>query len=927
MVWKTRRTWKRPNDRNRDRWIALSWIDRASRRVTFFRFPDLDSNPVSGAHDMNSSGWSSLLLGTILATVATVPALAQQAGGAATAVVATADSVTPPRATPDMIIDPAAAIAAILDAARPGNAIADETVDRIMTGSIFAVGPGPRTGGLTEIRAPQGGGLGEPKTAPEPKRQAAVTSTEAAAAASQPKPVAADPAPVKPADTTTTPAEATAEPAKPAPEAPKPADAVTAPVPETPKPAETVAAPAPETPKPNDAAEATPAPEAAKPAAAADVPAPEAPKAAEAVPSPEAAKPAEAAAVPAPEAAKPTEAAVAPVAAEAAKPAVASAPAATETAPTPAPAGASYSTASEPVAAKPVDAAPTSVPEKTGSVEASAPVQAPAQTPVAAAAPVAAPAPSPAPASPAPLFSLPIPATAPYATPDAAIAATIATEQAAAALKAALEERQPRAGSTEERADRAALLDFYADRAFLPLFVDARGTTDQARAAMTVIARADRDGLDPKDYAFAPITSGMAPEARAKAEIDVALDVVRLARHLQSGSFDPHRVHDLVTPKPPVTEAREVLERIAGSRDVVATLDAYAPPHEGYRRLKAMLAELRGAKEEPMVMVPAGPLLKPGQKDARVALLRERLGVADVVSDAEVYDPALAEAVKTFQRERGIAANGKVGRETLSALNDEKSGTAARVAEVISNMERWRWLPRDLGELHVIVNVADFHLDVMKDGQSIHHARVIVGKPSNPTPIFSEAMRYVVVNPYWNVPYSIVKKEMIGKAQSTAGGALASGAWEVEVGRHRVDPTTVDWSTVDASKVTIRQRPGGGNALGNIKFLFPNQHAVYLHDTSSRGLFSRDYRALSHGCVRVHEPFSFADAVLSEEPDKLDGARLKKMVGGGEKTISLKQTIPVHITYFTAWVDDGGQLQTRPDLYGHDGRVKRLLGL
>jgi murein L,D-transpeptidase YcbB/YkuD len=829
---------------------------------------------------MKSSGWSSLLMGTILATVAMAPALAQTVETSA-AVVATAETVTPPRAAAAPVLDPAA----VIDAARAGDTIADEAVDRIMTGSIFAVGPGPRTGGLSEIRAPQSGALGEPKVAPEPKRQAAVTVGEAATAVAQPKPVAADPAP-------------------------QPAETVVAPAPEAAKPVEAVAVPASEASKPSDAAEVKPAAEAAKPAEAA------------AVPAPEVTKPAEAAAAPAPVASKPVEAAATP-APEAPKSAVANVPAVAEPAPVAAPAAASYSTASEPVAAKPAVAAPA--PEKTGSVEASAPAQPSATASAAPAAAPAAPAATPAPA--APVFALPVPATVPYATPDAAIAATLAAEQAASALKAALEERQPRAGSAEERADRAALLDFYAERAFLPLFVDARGTTDQARAAMRVIARADRDGLDPKDYAFAPITAGMAPEARAKAEIDVALDVVRLARHLQSGSFDPRRVHDLVTPKPPVTEAREVLERIAGSRDVVAALDAYAPPHEGYRRLKAMLAELRGAKEEPMVMVPAGPLLKPGQKDARVALLRERLGVSDVVSDAEVYDPALADAVKAFQRERGIAANGKVGRETLSALNGENSGTAGRVAEVIANMERWRWLPRDLGELHVFVNVPDFHLDVMKDGQSIHHARVIVGKPSNPTPIFSEAMRYVVVNPYWNVPYSIVKKEMIGKAQSTAGGALASGAWEVEVGRHRVDPTTVDWSTVDASKVTIRQRPGSGNALGNIKFLFPNQHAVYLHDTSSRSLFSRDYRALSHGCVRVHEPFSFADAVLSEEPDQIDGARLKKMVGGGEKTISLKQTIPVHITYFTAWVDDAGQLQTRPDLYGHDGRVKRLLGL
>jgi murein L,D-transpeptidase YcbB/YkuD len=416
--------------------------------------------------------------------------------------------------------------------------------------------------------------------------------------------------------------------------------------------------------------------------------------------------------------------------------------------------------------------------------------------------------------------------------------------------------------------------------------------------------------------------AGLSPEARAKAEITHAATVVRFARHLQTGRFDPNRVHELVTPTPPKTEAREVLDRVAGSTSVAATLAAYAPPHEGYRRLKAMLADLRrAAPEAPMVMVPVGPTLKPGQKDARVALLRERLGVGNVVSDGEVFDPSLADAVKAFQRERGLTPNGAVGRETVSALNGEKTGTGARIADMISNMERWRWLPRELGELHVYVNTADFHLDVMKAGRSIHHARVVVGKPSNPTPIFSDQMRHVVVNPYWNVPYSIVKKEMMGRMQTLGR------SYEVRVGNQLVDPATVDWTTVNAAKVSIRQIPGDFNALGHIKFLFPNQHAVYLHDTSSRGLFAQSYRALSHGCVRVHEPFSFADAVLSEEPDRIDGAKLKKMIGGGEKTINLQRLVPVHITYFTAFVDDAGQLQTRPDIYGHDGRVKHLLGL
>jgi murein L,D-transpeptidase YcbB/YkuD len=876
---------------------------------------------------MKSSSWSSLLLGTILVSIAVTPSLGQSVEPTSAAVAPTPAG----RSTSvDMIVDPAAAI----DAAGAGNRIADEAVDRIMTGSIFPVTAGPKTGGLSEVSVPATSALTTPKTAPEPTiRRVAAPAATVPASAATPDAVSEGAPKAEPSNATATMSA----------EAPMTSTAVPMPVPPAPMPATAAPLPATAAPRPATAApiSSTAAPtgttaDAATPAVTTSAPVvSEAPKDA---------------AVPAP---------VAPVApvVETATPAAAAAPVPPAVVATASPSDTSsvaYSTASEPLAAPksavPVSAAPAAAarPEITGTVEAStavppvpsASVTVPpiAATPAPSAA-VPTPAPiavTPAPATPAPVAASPAPQPAaapvvvvpplPYATPDAAIAATMAAEQAAAALKSTLEEAQPRGGSAEDRADRAALLAFYEGRAFLPLFVDAQGTTDRARAVRTVIARADRDGLDPEDYAFAA-APGLDPELRAKAEIDVALSVVRLARHLQTGRFDPQRVSDLVTPKPPKTEAREVLERIAGAKDVVAAIDAYAPPHEGYRRLKAALAELRGVKEEPMVLVPAGPTLKPGQKDARVALLRERLGVTDVASDAEVYDPALEQAVKSFQRERGIAANGKVGRQTLSALNDEKSGTAARIADIIANMERWRWLPRDLGELHVFVNVPDFHLDVMKDGKSIHHARVIVGRPSNQTPIFSDLMRYVVVNPYWNVPYSIVKKEMIGKAQSTAGGALARGGYEVEIGNQRVDPTSVDWATVNPAKVSIRQRPGGGNALGNIKFLFPNQHSVYLHDTSSRGLFTRDYRALSHGCVRVHEPFSFADAVLEEEPDKIDGARLKRMIGGGEKTIALKQLIPVHIAYFTTWVDDSGQLQTRPDLYGHDARVKRLLGL
>ncbi len=559
------------------------------------------------------------------------------------------------------------------------------------------------------------------------------------------------------------------------------------------------------------------------------------------------------------------------------------------------------------------------MPATAASTPAAAPVASPLLvTPAPAAA--AAPAPAATPAAAAPATAA---APAPVST-DAAVAASLEDQLVAEAMEKAGKVAVSRAGSADERAERAALATFYRDRGWRPFFVGAQDLTPEGRRLAKAIAASDRDGLDPADYALPQSRAGT-PEARAEAEFAVGETALRLVRHLASGRFAPSRVSDLVTPHPPKPKPAEVLAEFADGRDLDATIAGYAPPHEGYRRLKAELARLRGEPETPVVRLPDGPLLKPGQKDERVALLRERLGVASVASDAdpETYDPALAEAVKAFQRERGLAATGKIGRSTVSALNAEAQGNADRIADVIVNMERWRWLPRDLGELHVIVNVPDFHLDVMKAGKSIHHARVITGRPENQTPIFSETMEYVVVNPYWNVPYSIVKKEMMSKLQA---GRLG-GSYEVEVGNRTVDPSTVDWSTVSPGNVSIRQRPGDGNALGNIKFMFPNQHSVYIHDTSSRSLFSRDYRALSHGCVRVHEPFSFADAVLSEEPETLDGSRLKKMLGRGEKTVMLKRHVPVHIVYFTEFVDDAGQVQTRRDIYGHDARMRRILGL
>lgn len=245
-------------------------------------------------------------------------------------------------------------------------------------------------------------------------------------------------------------------------------------------------------------------------------------------------------------------------------------------------------------------------------------------------------------------------------------------------------------------------------------------------------------------------------------------------------------------------------------------------------------------------------------------------------------------------------------------------------ADIIANMERWRWLPHDLGNSYILVNIPEYQLYMVRNGAEIHQTRVIVGKPQTPTPVFTGAMDHLIVNPYWNIPPSIILKEMLPKLQSDPYALHAKGFEIIKRGRV-VDPSTVNWSG-SIENISIRQPPGERNALGLIKFMFPNDHAVYLHDTPSRGLFANSERAFSHGCIRVLEPFKLAELVLSADHNVSEG-RLRSMIGGSERYFNMQTKLPVHIVYFTNFVDSYGQLQSSPDIYGFNRRVKLALGL
>jgi L,D-transpeptidase YcbB len=475
----------------------------------------------------------------------------------------------------------------------------------------------------------------------------------------------------------------------------------------------------------------------------------------------------------------------------------------------------------------------------------------------------------------------------------------------------------PSVGLKLSATDRATLLAFYAGRHGAPLWLDAGRPTPKAEAAKARVAAAADDGLDPSHFRF-PDAPGNPDDAAAVALADVQFSatVLAFAREAWGGRVSPATVSPSISARPDPFDSGAALASLDSATDVAAALDGFNPQHPQFQALRKHLIEARagGREDQPRhQQIAFGKLLQPGDDDARVPALRERLGLPGAPDDT-YFDTELADAVIAFQRQAKIGVSGIVNRSTIRALNaDARPKDDVSLLQV--NMERWRWLPRDLGAKHVFVDLANYELHVVQDGRPVYDTRVIIGKSTNQTPLLSSAINQIVVNPYWNVPVSIAVKEL-------SQGSLRG--FEVVDSRGKVvDPSSIDWSHIRDSKMRIRQPPGERNALGHIKFLFPNSHAVYLHDTPKRDLFANSERSLSHGCVRVDKPLEFADALSGDQG--YDGDRLKKMIGGKERGVPLSKTIPVHLAYFTAWADDAGRLETRKDIYGLDSRVAAAL--
>jgi L,D-transpeptidase YcbB len=461
----------------------------------------------------------------------------------------------------------------------------------------------------------------------------------------------------------------------------------------------------------------------------------------------------------------------------------------------------------------------------------------------------------------------------------------------------------------ENAGDRQAIESLYASRNYAPLWIRDGELTARARDAIARLKGAADEGLEAVDY---PVPDfGSSADASADADIKLTNSVLSFARQMEIGRIAPTRVAVEIDYGNHTPEPGDILRKIAGGGDVNATLDSFDPPHDGFRALKRKLGELRNASVgEPNDRIADGAPIKPGAKDPRVPALRARLGLNGKPDDI-LYDRNLYNAVRSVQDKHGLKPTGLVDSKTIGAINGPKPDQ--QVDAVLANMERWRWLPRDLGATYVMVNVPDFTLKVVNDHRVAWHTKIVAGKPQTPTPLTSASMDTVVVNPSWYVPQSIIQNELLPQYAS--------------------DPKIFDRMGLEVRKgpdgnINVVQPPGAANALGRIKFNFPNKFQVYLHDTPEKNLFKADRRAFSHGCMRVEDPTMFGQVMLHltmNGQQTPDSRQLYAMFGQDEKIFKLMRQPKVHLTYQTAFVDGEGKLQLRDDIYGMDARIHSIL--
>jgi L,D-transpeptidase YcbB len=482
-------------------------------------------------------------------------------------------------------------------------------------------------------------------------------------------------------------------------------------------------------------------------------------------------------------------------------------------------------------------------------------------------------------------------------------------------------------GISIEEKERLAVFNQYSGFGYKPIWTADGKATERAQRVLNVLASAEEDGLEMARYLPAGLETfdtnlaarSFTPQEQAKFDVALTVAALRYARHLSGGQFDPRKLslyHDL---KNSAVEPEVALKVLRFSPYPQQYLQSLAPSLQEYRLLKAELAKYKNAGR---TQFNSGDTVVKGDRDPRLIQLREYLlsesylkpGAALVnESDRDLMDAELVAALKDFQRNEKIKATGALDDATIKKLNIDRSED--RRNALITSMERARWMPKDLGDRHVFVNQASYELNVVENGVVVWNSKVIVGKPMNQTNVFHDKMETVVFNPTWGLPQSIIMNEYMPKLRRDPAYFDKIGYEVIDKDGNKIKSRSVDWKKYEKGvPFNIIQPAGGDNALGELKFLFPNAHAIYMHDTPTRKLFKKSERAFSHGCVRVENPRDFASVLLGWERNKIDQIL--------EEPDTLNQSLPgkidVHLTYFTAWPDRSGVVRYHKDIYERD---------
>jgi len=486
-------------------------------------------------------------------------------------------------------------------------------------------------------------------------------------------------------------------------------------------------------------------------------------------------------------------------------------------------------------------------------------------------------------------------------------------------------------------AEWSAVSKIYGERSFEPAWLSETGLTPTGRQLVTALNNADNWGLDPKQFVVPEIAdaqdAGPALDATTWGELELKLTAaaLRYASHARGGRIlDPtEQLSSYIDRKPQLKDPAVVLNDLLNAKDPSVALHALHPSHPQFEKLRQKYLALRTANAEPeMVRIPRGALLRNGMKNAQVPLLRQRLEIAETqpedgsAFDPELFDDGVEAAVKAFQKDYGISSDGLVGNGTRKALNDIQGPDPERL---LANMEQWRWMPDDLGDTLIWVNVPEFKVRLVRDGNVVHTERIIAGKFNQQTPVFSDVVETLYFHPKWHVPDSIKVRE-IYPSLARGGGYVRQQNLKIAYNGRAVNPYNMDWSQRDIRRYHVYQPPGPGNVLGVVKFTFPNKHQVYMHDTPTKHLFKNKLRTYSHGCVRVRDPVRLAELIV-EAANGMTAEDVEKILKGPrqETPVKLDKKIPVHVTYLTNWVDEDGNEQSAKDIYGHEKKIKLAL--